>query len=179
MFSLERVHKAGARFDPDKTKWYNHQYLQQRTDIELVEELKKIPDLGLNSFSESYLEKVVGLLKERADFAIDIYVEGPYFFLSPENYNEKAARKHWKEDTAGLMKELIDLLETITTFSASDLENDIKSWIELKGIGFGKIMAPLRLSLVGDLKGPAVFDIMELLGKQETLSRIDNAVRRL
>ncbi|MGB5236057.1 MAG: glutamate--tRNA ligase [Flavobacteriaceae bacterium] len=179
LFSLERVHKAGARFDPDKTKWYNHHYLQQRTDIKLVNDLKKYSEPELSSFSDSYLEKVVGLLKERADFALDIWTQGRYFFSPPENYNEKAAKKHWKNDTADLMMELVGLLQKLDSFSASELESHLKSWIGQKEIGFGKIMAPLRLTLVGDLKGPGVFDIMELLGKQESIARINNAVERL
>ncbi|MEN8789219.1 MAG: glutamate--tRNA ligase [Flavobacteriaceae bacterium] len=179
LFSLDRVHKAGARFDPDKTKWYNHHYLQQRTEIELVADLKKNTELELHSFSDSYLEKVVGLLKDRADFALDIWTQGRYFFSAPENYNEKAAKKHWKDDTADLMSELADIIRPIEDFSTSKLENEVKSWIEQKGVGFGKIMAPLRLALVGDLKGPGLFDIMELIGKQESTARIEMAVQQL
>ncbi len=178
-FDLDRVHKAGARFDPDKTKWYNHNYLQQRSDIELVQDLKKHTELGLDSFSDAFLEQVIRLLKERADFALDIWTQGHYFFVPPVNYNEKAAKKHWKDDTDALMGELLDLLGGLEDFAAPVLENKIKAWIEQKGIGFGKIMAPLRLALVGELKGPGLFDIMELLGKQESEARIENAVRRI
>ncbi len=179
LFSLDRVHKAGARFDPDKTKWYNHYYLQQRSEFELVSDLKKHTDLALSAFSDDYLQKVVGLLKERADFALDIWTQGHYFFSAPEEYNEKAAKKQWKDDTADLMRELIDHLQPIEDYNASVTENAVKSWIEQKDVGFGRIMAPLRLALVGDLKGPGVFDIMELLGKQESLARIEKAIQRL
>jgi glutamyl-tRNA synthetase len=176
LFDLDRVHKSGARFDPDKTKWYNHYYLQQRSDIDVVNDLLGHKELGMEAYPVSYLERVVGLLKERADFAINIWEQGQYFFNAPENYSDKAAKKHWKPETSDLMAELGALLKDSEEFSASVLEEGVKSWISERQYSFGKIMPPLRLALVGDLKGPGLCDIMELIGKQESLSRINRAI---
>ncbi len=178
-FSLERVHKSGARFDPEKTKWYNHQYLQKRSDNELVEDLRNHIDFDFSSYTDNYLQRVVSLLKERAYFINDIWDQGMYFFIAPASYNEKAVKKQWKEDSPAIMTEVANLLDEVADFSSKEIEKQIKSWIESSGIGFGKVMAPLRLAIVGDLKGPHLFDIIELLGKEESLNRISNAVKSL
>ena len=175
-FSLERVHKAGARFDPEKTKWYNHHYLQQKTDAELVADLKEQVVFDFESYNESFLIRVVQLLKERAHFATDIWEQGQYFFTAPSSYNEKVVKKQWKEDTPELMEGIIQILEETTEYTSAILEKDIKNWIQEKEIGFGRVMAPLRLALVGDLKGPHLFDILELLGKEESISRLQKAI---
>ena len=179
LFSLERVQKSGARFDPEKTKWYNHQYLQFKEDPELVNDLKEQVDFDFNGYDQNYLTRVVQLLKERANFAADIWEQGSYFFIAPEAYNEKVVRKQWKEDTPDILSGVIELLETAQEYSSPALEKEIKSWIQSREIGFGRVMAPLRLALVGDLKGPHLFDILELLGKTESISRIKRAIAQL
>ena len=176
-FSLERVHKAGARFDPEKTKWYNHYYLQQRDDSLLVADLKEQIDFDFKAYSNSFLVRVVQLLKERANFAADIWDQGQYFFEAPGSYNEKVVRKQWKEDTPEIMNQVIQIIEEREVFTSNELEKSIKNWIEEEGVGFGRVMAPLRLAIVGDLKGPHLFDILELLGKEESVSRIKHAIR--
>ncbi len=178
-FSIERVHKGGARFDPEKTKWYNHHYLQQQPDRLLLTDLKKNIEYNFNKHSESYLIRVIQLLKERLTFVNDIWEEGDFFFQEPESYNEKAVKKHWKEDTSGIMTQFSKILENTDDFTSTNLENRTKSWIEDQGLGFGKVMAPLRLAIVGDLKGPHLYDIMELLGKEMCLNRISKAVNVL
>lgn len=178
-FSLERVHKSGARFDPEKTKWYNHQYLQKRSDNELVEDLRNHIDFDFSNYTDNYLQRVVSLLKERAYFINDIWDQGMYFFIAPASYNEKAVKKQWKEDSPAIMTEVANILDEVADFSSREIEKQIKSWIESSGIGFGKVMAPLRLAIVGDLKGPHLFDIIELLGKEESINRISNAVKSL
>lgn len=185
-FSLERVNKAGARFDPEKTRWYNHQYLQQKSDGVLAEqfsqllgELSDIPSSSSTDFrfkNIDYIEKVIGLIKERAFFVSDFWELGSYFFVAPENYNEKAAKKQWKEDTPELMEQLLAVLEPISGFSSEPVESAVKNWIGEKELSFGRIMAPLRLATVGDLKGPHLFDIMELIGKEDVLGRIRRAI---
>ncbi len=176
VFSLEHVSKAGAKFNPDKTNWFNQQYLQLKSDDELaslflksIKEIEPLPTLA-------YTKKVISLLKERATFVADFWELGKFFFIAPNSYDEKAVRKQWKETTPALMQELILILTEIEDFSSNKIETIVKEWITKKEIGFGKIMQPLRLSLVGALKGPHLFDIMDLIGKKETLTRIKNAI---
>ena len=195
-FSLEHVSKAGAKFNPDKTNWFNHQYLQQKSNTELTElflpilerELKAVAvesedsDHQISNFiqnNNSYVTKVVSLIKERATFLSDFWSLTSFFFMSPTTYNEKDARKIWKPESSGLMNDLVEVLDSIDDFSSQNVESLVKEWITLKEIGFGKIMQPLRLSLVGALKGPHLFDIMGLIGKDETISSIKNAITKL
>ncbi|WP_299533660.1 glutamate--tRNA ligase [Ulvibacterium sp.] len=181
-FSLERVNKSGARFDPEKTKWYNQQYLQKTKDAALVglfrEALivKKGADFGK---SEAYLQKVISLIKERASFISDFWELGNYFFEAPKTYDEKASRKQWKENTPQIMGRLVPVIESVDDFNSEKIESSVKTWITKEGLSFGQVMAPLRLALVGDLKGPHLFDIMELIGKVETADRIQHAISSL
>ena len=181
-FDLERVNKSGARFVPDKTRWYNHQYLQQKSPAELVPEFRRVLE-GRHPFPDSledaYLERVVALLRERADFLKDIWEQGSFFFRQPEAYDEKAVRKQWKEGTPQVMARLADLLETRDDFSSEHLETSVKDWIGASGLSFGQVMPPLRLVLVGAMQGPHLFDIMGLIGKDETVGRIRLAIDRL
>ncbi|GHA38856.1 glutamate--tRNA ligase [Salinimicrobium marinum] len=178
-FSLEHVSKGGSKFDPEKTKWFQHHYLQEAKDEVLAKQLKVLLAEKNLDFTQEYLVKVVSLLKERASFVRDFWDLGFYFFVAPEKYDEKAAKKAWKEDTADLMKQLIAELEKIEDFSTSTLQENIKAWITEKEIGFGKIMQPFRLSLVGAMQGPDVFEIASAIGKKQTVSRIERAVREL
>lgn len=179
-FSLERVNKSGARFDPEKTKWYNQQYMQSKNDAELaglfLMELEKHASINENKRSADYVEQVVGLIKERATFVSDFWELSDYFFISPTAYNEKAAKKQWKEGTTDIMNQLSEVLKTQTDFSSETLESNVKSWITDAELSFGKVMPPLRLVLVGDMKGPHIFDIMAMIGKAETLNRIEKAI---
>lgn len=174
-FELERVHKAGARFDPDKTKWFNHYYMQKQSNTNLAQlyknEIPQIQDIDLD-----YISKVVGVIKERATFVSDFWELSHFFFESPKHYNEKALKKAWKTDTPALILEVMETIQSIEPFSIERLETKIKAWITKKEIGFGKIMMPLRLALVGSLKGPDVFKIMNLIGKKETLKRLNNII---
>ncbi len=178
-FSLERVHKGGARFDPEKTKWYNHYYLQQKPVAELVEELKGLGNEHINAQPDPFLKDVVAMLKERANFVSDIWEQGDYFFTTVEAYNEKAVKKQWKEETPALMKEVLSMLAETDDFSALNTAELVKSWITEQQIGFGKVLAPLRLAIVGDLKGPDLFEIMALIGKNESIQRIKRAIEVL
>ena len=196
VFSLEHVSKAGAKFNPDKTKWFNHQYLQQKSDSALTalylpvleKELIAFQDASdeaahqISNFIENnneYVTKVVALVKERATFVSDFWNLGRFFFVTPTTYDEKAAKKAFKEDTPALMTSLITVLESIEDFTSINVQNTIKEWITSQEIGFGKVMMPLRLSLVGSLQGPDVFDIIGLIGKEETISSIKNAVEKI
>lgn len=178
LFDLERVHKAGAKFDPEKNKWFNHQYFGRQDNQVLAKQLSRVlVEKGINKPIE-YVTEVVRLVKERATFASELWSLSDFFFEAPAAYDEKAS-KNWKPETAELMTKLIDVLENTLDFSPANTETVVKAWMEENGISMGKVMQPLRLSLVGSLKGPAVFDIMALIGKEETISRIKKAIATL
>jgi glutamyl-tRNA synthetase len=184
-FDLNRVHKAGAKFDPEKNKWFNHQYLQKQSDENLAESFKNII---AEKFGDSYgmtkgvtdekLLKIVSLIKERANFVSDFWELSDYFFVAPTSYDEKAA-KNWKEETPNLMQQLISVLENIGDFTSATIEAIVKDWMTKNEIGMGKVMQPFRLSLVGALKGPHLFDIVEMIGKDETIKRLEKAIASL
>ena len=173
-FDLNRIHKAGAKFDPDKNKWFNHQYLQMQSDESLAIDFQKIlNEKGI--ISKIDLNKIVSLIKERANFVNEFWELSDYFFETPTNYDEKAS-KNWKEETPGLLKDVIEIIDKVDDFTSLNIENILKDWLTTNEIGMGKVMQPLRLSLVGALKGPHLFDIIELIGKQETIKRIEKAI---
>ncbi len=179
-FDLERVNKSGARFDPEKTKWFQHYYLQQKSDKELVElfqkYLEKQKTTEVLDYNKARLQKIIALLKERATFVNDFWEQGDFFFIAPGSYAAKAAKKAFKEDTPEILKHVVELLTEVDDFSAGKISSKIKDWITSQEMGFGKVMMPLRLSLVGEMKGPDVFEIISVLGKEETIRRIDNAI---
>ena len=177
-FELERVHKAGARFDPDKTKWFNHHYMQEHSNEELARAFKE-DSPELEEIDTNYIAKVVGLIKERATFVHDFWNLSYFFFATPTELDEKAVKKAWKEESPELMTELISVIQNITEVTVESLQKDIKGWITSKEIGFGKVMMPLRLALVGALQGPDVFQIMYMIGKEETIRRLENIVNTL
>ena len=178
-FDLTRVNKSGARFDPDKTKWFNQQYMQQKSNEELAELYSEILNKKDITSEIKFVEKVVSSIKERATFVSDFWELSSFFFENPTEYDEKASRKNWKEDTPILMNELIEVVETIEDFNSENIETIVKEWITSKEIGFGKVMQPFRLSLVGAMKGPHLFDIAEMIGKQQTIDRIKKAIETL
>ena len=177
-FDLDRVNKSGARFDPDKTKWYNQQYLQLKSDGELAMAYSEI--LAKKGVSTSIdIEKVVGLIKERATFVNDFWGLSAFLFVAPTEYNEKASRKQWKEATPQIMQELVGVLSNIEDFSSQNIETIVKEWLTTNELGFGKVMPPFRLALVGAMSGPDLFNIAEMIGKEETINRIESAITAL
>ncbi len=178
-FSLERVNKSGARFDPDKAKWFNQQYLQQKSDTEVAEIFMEVlDDKGIPTGNIDVV-KVVSVLKERASFIKDLWDMGNYFFVAPDSYDEKALKKAWKEDTKEIVEDVHEIITEVEPFSSMEVEEAVKKFIEARELGFGKVMNPLRLLIVGALKGPHLFDIMEIIGKQETLGRINKGLNIL
>ena len=174
-FSLARVNKAGARFDPEKTKWFQHHYLQKKNNESLSTLFTSLlikKGIGYNK----NLEKIIGLIKERSTFIADFWEQGSYFFEAPNTYNERAAKKAFKEDTPQLLSKLVALFEECVDFSSESLTNKTKNWITENEIGFGNVMMPLRLALVGEMKGPDVFEIAAILGKKEVISRIKKVI---
>ena len=179
-FDLNRIHKAGAKFDPEKNKWFNHQYLIGKSDESLAKAFEKdvINRIGKCDFSFVEMTKIVSLIKERAHFVNEFWDLADYFFVAPTSYDEKAA-KNWKEETPVLMQQVISELNKIEDFSSVNIETLLKEWMTTNEIGMGKVMQPLRLSLVGALKGPHLFDIIEMIGKAETIKRIGKAIQTL
>jgi len=198
-FDLKRVNKAGARFDPDKTKWFNHQYMQEQDNFVLAEAFKSIVDEKLNVIASEtkqsvsgdevatsqaprndidagYIAMVINLIKERATFVNEFWNLSHFFFVAPKTYDEKASKKALKEGTQDLMTELISIINTVEDYTVENLQTQIKGWITANEIGFGKVMMPLRLALVGALQGPDVFDIMYMIGKAETVGRIESLI---
>jgi glutamyl-tRNA synthetase len=174
-FDLNRVHKAGAKFDPEKNKWFNHQYLQKQSDEELAKIFSSILNEKGISIENNKLIKIVSLIKERANFVSDFWELADYFFVAPSSYDEKAS-KNWKEETPHLMQNVTVFLKSIEDFNSANIETILKDWMTGNKIGMGKVMQPLRLSLVGALKGPHLFDIIEMIGKEETVKRIEKAI---
>jgi len=178
-FSLERVNKSGARFDPEKNNWYNQQWLQKKSDDELAQLFTVDLESKGISANSSYIKQVVYSIKERAVFVKDFWELSDYFFTAPTTYNEKAVKKQWKEDTPDIMKGVIDILKGINDFESAIVEEKVKAWIGQQELSFGKVMPPLRLVIVGDMKGPHLFDIMALIGKEESVKRISTAIEQL
>ena len=178
-FSLERVSKSGAKFDYEKGKWFNHKYLQTKPIEELTDIFQHILVQKDIIEDSGKVSKIVGLVRDRANFVSDLWDQSVYFFEAPESYDEKTVRKRWKAETPGQMNELIELLDGLEDFSAVNVEPAVKQWIEQKGYNLGGIMNAFRLSLVGAPKGVHLFDITEIIGKEETIKRIQAAVECL
>ena len=176
-FDLNRVHKAGAKFDPEKNKWFNHHYLQEQSDESLTKAFYPILiEKGISTQLD--VTKIVSLIKERANFVSEFWELSDYFFVAPSSYDEKAA-KNWKEETPNLIQQLVSVLENIGDFTSLNIETIVKDWMTKNEIGMGKVMQPFRLSLVGALKGPHLFDIIEVIGKEETIKRLERAIASL
>ncbi|HQG55873.1 MAG TPA: glutamate--tRNA ligase family protein, partial [Bacteroidales bacterium] len=175
-FSLERIHKAGSRFDPVKARWFNHVWLQKRSNNQLAHEFSEIIKGKGYSCDIARLETLVGLIKERVDFVKDMWDEAYFFFSPPESYDSDALRKKWNEESPLLLAEVSNLLRKIEDFTPVNLEKNVREWIEKKGCNSGTIMHALRIAVVGKLKGPGIFDIISWLGKDETLNRIEKAL---
>ena len=174
-FDLKKVNKSGARFDPDKIKWFNHHYMQEQ-DNDVLAKTFKSQNSQLDEMDINYISMVIGLVKERATFVSDFWNLSHFFFTAPTSYDEKASKKAFKEGTKELMSKLVEIINNIEDFSVETLQTDIKGWITSNEIGFGKVMMPLRLALVGALQGPDVFDIMFMIGKAETVNRIETII---
>jgi len=177
-FSLDRVGKAGAKFDLDKAHWYNQSYLRQKTDGELASLFIPLLEAKGIAAEKTYVERACGLLKERARFVED-FMEGAYLFTPPATYNEKVIKKKWKANTPDLIKELAKTLNEISSFVPDEIEKAFSEFLEQKELGIGSVMPNLRLLLTGVGMGPSVFEIAALLGKEETLSRIDTGLEAI
>ncbi|MBX2827658.1 MAG: glutamate--tRNA ligase [Flavobacteriaceae bacterium] len=177
-FSLEKVNKAGAKFDPEKAKWFQQQYFQQQDNDVLTAQFETL--LKAKGVETSLpLSQIVAAVKERATFVSDLWEQASFFFQAPAGYDEKASKKAFKEDTPEILSQVVGLLENASEFTPGVLSNTVKGWITSQEMGFGKVMMPLRLALVGAMKGPDVFEIASILGKEESLQRIRKAIETI
>ena len=179
LFALEKCSKSGARFDYEKAKWFNHQYIQLKPDTDIAALfLPVLVQRGVDTSSE-YVTKVVALVKERVSFVEELWNQSSFFFVAPTSYDEKTVKKRWKEESPSQLAELADILKNIDDFSSSHQEEVVKNWIETKEYHLGNIMNAFRLAVVGESKGPHMFDITALIGKDETVGRIESAIQRI
>lgn len=178
-FSFAHCSKSGAKFDFEKAKWFNHEYLMVKPDNELAELFKPVlaaHGVNLQTFSDDYIAHVVGLVKGRISFVKDLWEQARFFFVAPDSYAEKDIKKRWKPETPQIMEELIEVLEKTPDFSSKPCEEFVLGWIAEKGYHLGNLMNAFRLTVVGECKGPHMFDITELIGREETISRIRKGV---
>lgn len=176
LFSLDRVSKSGAKFDYEKGKWFNHKYLQNKPLDEIADAYHRILiEKDIIEDSEK-VQRIVELVRERANFVNELWSQSSFFFEAPTSYDEKTVQKRWKESTPHQMKELIDVLESIEDFSAEKSEEIVKEWIAANEYNMGGIMNAFRLSIVGESKGPHMFDITAVIGKEETIARLKKAI---
>lgn len=173
-FTLERVGKSGSKFDADKTKWYNEQYLRMKSNEELAKELKPLLKFEIE---DDYLVKVTELLKERAVFVKDM-TQDEFYFKAPTEFDEKTIRKKWKENTPSIIEAMIDRFEEIVEFSAENIESAFKQYLSDNELGMGAVLPNFRVLVTGKGMGPSMFQIAAILGKEETLSRLNSGLQR-
>jgi glutamyl-tRNA synthetase len=175
-FSIDRVHKSGSRFDPEKAKWFNHIHLQRKTNTQLAMEFREELRAHGYHIDIAELEVLISLVKERVSFVKEIWDQTDFFFKAPESYDKEVIKKRWKEDTPAVLSELKTILENVEDFTSSSTEQVVKTWIEEKGYNTGAVMNAFRLVIVGASRGPHIFDIIGWIGKEETLKRIKKGI---
>ncbi len=181
-FSFDHCSRAGAKFAFDKGKWFNHIYLQQADDTVLAARLRRLMEargVDMGRFSDGYVARAVATLKSRINFVNDLADQAAFYFTAPESYAEKDVRKRWSAATPALMTELAALLEALPDFTAATAEPAVMEWIKAGDLHMGNVMNAFRLAVVGECKGPHMFEITEILGKDETLRRLRAAVERI
>ena len=181
-FSFEHCSKSGAKFAFEKGKWFNHEYLMAMPGRELVALFRPVLEAhGINpdNFSDEYTAAALDLVKSRANLVSDLWDQAKFFFQAPESYAEKDIRKRWKPETPDQMRELIGVLRGLESFRSKDAEPVVLGWIADKGYHLGNVMNAFRLAVVGECKGPHMFDITELMGCDETISRIERAIANI
>ncbi len=175
-FSIERVIKSGAKFNPEKAKWFNQEYLRLKSTEELAKDFKKILLSKNIDTTDQYVEQVCDLIKERAVFVSDFWDLSDYFFIAPQQYDQAVKAKFWKDNTPAILQEVINYLNSIELFTKENIEHPLSDFIKTNGWQMGSVMNSLRLCLVGASKGPSVADIMTLLGKDESIKRIEKGI---
>ena len=181
-FSFEHCSKSGAKFAFEKGKWFNHTYLQAISDADLAELFKPVLLAnGVNpaDFSDDYISRAVGMVKSRINFVSELWGHARFFFVEPEAYEAKAVKKRWTAETPAIMAELIEVLKGLDDFSSKAAEPVVLGWIAENGYHLGNVMNAFRLAVVGECKGPHMFDITELMGCDATVARIAKAIERI
>ena len=179
-FSFDHCSKSGAKFDYNKGKWFNHEYLMARPDSELAELfMPLLKEKGIEGFDKEYVAKALGMVKGRANLIPDLWEQGAFFFEAPTEYAPKDVKKRWSAQTPAIMEELIGVLEGIDDMTSANAEKIVLDWIASKGYHLGNVMNAFRLAVVGQCKGPHMFDITELMPKSEVIARIRRAVENI
>lgn len=181
-FSFAHCSRSGARFAFDKGKWFNHTYLQAKPDGELAELFKPVlrrHGVDPEAFGDEYIARVVALVKGRVNFTEELWEQANYFFAAPTEYSTKDVRKRWSAETPELMRTLAGMLEDAEDFSGAALEPMVMDWIRENGLHMGNVMNAFRLCLVGECRGPHIFEITDLIGRGETLRRLRAGIERI
>ena len=181
-FSFAHCSKSGAKFDFEKGKWFNHEYIMAKPDAELAELFKPVLEkngVDVSSFSDEYIAKVVGLVKNRVSLLGELWANARFFFVAPTEYAEKDIKKRWKPEMPQIMRELIEVLKQVPDFSSKPCEEVVLAWIAEKGYHLGNVMNAFRLTVVGECKGPHMFDITELIGRDETVARVSRGIENI
>lgn len=181
-FSFDHCSRSGAKFAFEKGKWFNHTYLQEISNERLAELFKPLMEakgVDMSRFSDEYISKAVGTLKSRINFVKDLTDQAAFYFVEPKEYATKDIKKRWNEETPALMEQLIGVLEGLDDFSASEAEPVVMEWIKNNNLHMGNVMNAFRLAVVGECKGPHMFEITEIIGKDETIRRLRRAVENI
>jgi len=181
-FSIDHCSRKGAKFDYEKGKWFNHEYLMNMDDTELAEMFKPVLQqhgVQPEAYGDDYIRQAVSLVKSRANFVNDLWDQADFLFVRPTTYSEKDVRKRWKPETPGILQQMQKLIIAYGVDDASRLEQEVMHWIESSGYHKGNVMNALRLTLVGECRGPHIFDITRLLGEDETLKRMHAGINNI
>lgn len=178
-FSLEKVSKSGAKFDFEKGKWFNQQYLRKQSPEELGKTLQAVLDAEGLTYNPSFLSKAAVMMSERATFPADLLSEGRFLFERPAEYDEKTRSKKWNADSPAIITDLIERFSALSTFEEAAVETAFKQYLADKELGFGKVGPSFRLAVTGKGMGPSMFAICEILGQEETIARMQQALADL
>ncbi|MFN4122423.1 MAG: glutamate--tRNA ligase [Flavobacteriales bacterium] len=179
IFSLERVSKAGAKFDFEKAKWFNHQYLMMKDDAYLGAELQKMLKSNGISATDEYAEKVCSLMKERAHFINDLWEQSKYFFIAPERIDLQTLQKKWKPELHDIISGWVNTLQSLESFQAADIETVSKAYLETKGVGIGSVLQIFRILITGVGFGPSMFEVCAMLGREEVVKRLQSNLAKV
>ncbi|MDE7396606.1 MAG: glutamate--tRNA ligase, partial [Muribaculum sp.] len=178
-FDLRHCSRAGARFDYEKGRWFNHEYLMKMDDSQLAALFRPVLERnGINpaDFTDEYIARAVGMVKSRIHFVDELWAQGGFFFKAPETYSPKDVKKRWNEQMPEILTELIGVIEGIDDMSSQNAEHIVLDWIASKGYHLGNVMNAFRLAVVGECRGPHMFDITELIPKEEVIARLRKAI---
>ena len=181
-FSFEHCSKSGAKFDYKKGAWFNHEYLLREDDAKLAQLFKPVLEANgvkPEDFGDEFITRTVSLVKGRVSFVSELWDQGKFFYVAPTAYAEKDIKKRWSTEMPAIMEELVAVLDGIADFTSKPSEEIVLAWIAAKGYHLGNVMNAFRLTVVGECKGPHMFDITELIGKEETIARIRRGIAEI